>query len=86
MKKSIVFCSFLLVNLTLLSCGRKPTENIPLPDEVLASFNASYSDVSDVKWQKLNENNKDVFEADFTRKGKKFEIKYDETGNIIKQQ
>jgi hypothetical protein len=86
MKRVIVLSGFLIVSLAVSSCGRKPnTDGVDLPDQVLVAFNAKYSDVADVKWQKLSQNGKDIYEADFTRKGKSVTIQYNDTGSVVKE-
>jgi hypothetical protein len=77
---------YILVSISLASCGgAKKTETVAVPDAVLTSFNAKYTGISDVKWEKESKDGKDVYDGDFIKDGKNAEAQFDDQGNFIKE-
>ena len=53
----------------------------PVPNEkVLSAFEKTFSQVTDVKWQDIDNN----FEASFTQNDIKLRVQYDAEGNVIR--
>src|SRR5688572_15377392 len=76
--------NFLLATLitvfSLVSTRSHATDNTEVSAAVLASFNASFKNASEVSWKKTGNN---YYKADFSLNGQYVNAYYDVTGSLI---
>lgn len=90
--KNLLIFSALASSLFLAACGESASTThkndiaaADVPAPVMSSFNASYPNAMDVRWEKENHDGMFEYEATFKHEDHKKTVEYDESGNMIKE-
>jgi hypothetical protein len=97
--KKLIFVTVMLVSISCFASAGKNAVNpttytvlsdsrdIPasqVPDAVRASFREMFPTARNVQWGVKREDGRRIFEAEFTRNGKRFEADFSPDGTLIK--
>jgi hypothetical protein len=93
MKKTISYLFAVLFVFVIQSCeNEQDISASEVPQPVMSAFKAKYPGVTATGWEKIKEDNKTIYEAEFKRNNKfernaiDVEVQFDENGNFIKEE
>lgn len=76
--KKIITMLLMMVSITIVSCSKKGNKGRDIPDDVTSNFNEMFHNVKNETWKKINDF---IYEADFTKDGKKIAVRFSMDGN-----
>ncbi|MEJ7828027.1 MAG: hypothetical protein WKF91_07525 [Segetibacter sp.] len=93
MKMFIVYISFSIFFVTVLSCNNNPAKSEDdsintkdVPAAVATSFKAKYPNATDVEWKSAKEDGDRTYKAKYKVEGKKIKAEFSTDGTFIKEQ